>query len=160
MIFVHLCILCVYVFIRWWCWVRWLSSMLISTQDNSPRSWEARRSTTTRAGSLTALYVHTNTHKHMYSLNVFPLVRPQTASESCVYTFKSSVGDRGVRPDGEDHGSDSAGVRHRARGHRITKRRRGHHQPAAHTHTEEGHNEGRRCFSVPSVFVSVNSKFF
>ncbi len=45
-------------FVRWWCWVRWLSSMLILTPDNWPQSWEARRSTAMRAGSHTALYVH------------------------------------------------------------------------------------------------------
>lgn len=63
---------------------------------------------------------------------------------ACVYAQVSylpmnpSTGDRGLRAHGEDHGSDPAGVRHGARRDGVAQRRRGHHQPAAHTLTEEG----------------------
>ena len=70
----------------------------------------------------------------------------------CYYYFSflmlmlPSAGDRGFRPHGEDHGSDPAGIRHGARRDGVAQRCRGHHQPAAHTHSEEGENEGQICF--------------
>lgn len=42
---------------RWWCWVRWRSSTPTSTRGSWPRSWAARKTTATTAGSHTALSV-------------------------------------------------------------------------------------------------------
>lgn len=82
------------------------------------------------AGSHTALYVHTHTHNTSTYSHYQKMV--------LYLNVPSSAGNRGIRPHGEDHGSDPAGVRHRARRDRIAQRRRGHHQPAAHSHSEEG----------------------
>lgn len=97
------------------------------------------------AGFHTALYVVVR-----FSA-LFAVFRPFLRGSLCVYAYLNAVslaGNRSIRPHGEDHGSDSAGVWHGARGDRITQRCRGYHQPSAHSLTEKGENEGIRCFSV------------
>lgn len=65
-----------------------------------------------------------------------------------MHTCMPSTGHWGLRPHGEDHGSDLASVWHWACRDRVTQRCWGHHHPAADAHTEKGYDEGWRCFSV------------